>query len=184
MFGLMTNITQFAYWNCQKKRKKFKTHWGKYKPVYLLLVATVQVCAQPACMLYIGAWKCDGKFSSDQIKPDQLADLTQQGWHFDAQGDFVNRNRTKAADLKPDWLLQARGVSWSPGCKEGQGNFFFDGGATDALVPNTTVGWMIQIFGTYLGFIVMFVGVCQATLLHVKIKNKWRALRGGKTSPV
>lgn len=46
-----------------------------------------------------------------------------------------------------------------------------------ALVPNTTVGWMIQIFGTYMGFGFMFWGVFEATGLHTKIMRKWRRLR-------
>jgi hypothetical protein len=48
---------------------------------------------------------------------------------------------------------------------------------SNALVPNTTVGWCIQIFGTYGGFILMFCGVFEATQLHKKIMRKWRALR-------
>jgi len=48
---------------------------------------------------------------------------------------------------------------------------------SSALVPNTTIGWCIQIFGTYGGFIIMFFGVFEATNLHKKIRNKWRALR-------
>jgi len=48
---------------------------------------------------------------------------------------------------------------------------------SNALVPNTTIGWCIQILGTYLGFIFMFFGVFEATNLHKKILNKWRALR-------
>lgn len=180
MFGLMTNIVQFAYWNCQKKRKKYQTHWGKYQPVYLLMLSTVLVCAQPACMLYIGSWKCDGVFSSDQIDRDQVKALNSS-WRFDKDGHFVGANGTKAADIHPlpKWLLHTKGSDWPPGCKHDQKNFFFDGGATQALVPNTTTGWCIQIFGTYLGFIIMFVGVCQATLIHQKIAAKWRALRGG-----
>jgi len=47
-----------------------------------------------------------------------------------------------------------------------------------ALVPNTTIGWLIQIFGTYGGFGLMFVGVFEATQLHLKIMKKWRKLRG------
>jgi hypothetical protein len=63
----------------------------------------------------------------------------------------------------------------------GMGNFFFDGDDnTEALVPNTVVGWMIQVFGTYLGFILMFWGVIWATNLDVKIKKKWAALRFAK----
>jgi len=49
---------------------------------------------------------------------------------------------------------------------------------SNALVPNTTRGWMIQIFGTYLGFGLMFWGVFEATGLHHKIAKKWKKLRG------
>lgn len=61
-------------------------------------------------------------------------------------------------------------------------NFFFDGGGDhpSALVPNTALGWCIQIFCTYLGYICMFVGVFGATKLHVKIQKKWAILRGGR----
>ena len=48
---------------------------------------------------------------------------------------------------------------------------------SNALVPNTTIGWCIQIFGTYGGFFLMFCGVFEATNLHKKILKKWRALR-------
>jgi hypothetical protein len=57
-------------------------------------------------------------------------------------------------------------------------NFFFDGGNTNALVPNTPLGWCIQVFCTYGGFLLMFIGVFGATKLHLKIRNKWRRLRG------
>lgn len=56
-------------------------------------------------------------------------------------------------------------------------NFFFAGDDTNSIVPNTTIGWIIQIFGTYLGFIFMFWGVIWATNLHVKIAKKWKAVR-------
>ena len=63
----------------------------------------------------------------------------------------------------------------------GMNNFFFDGDDnTNALTPNTIVGWMIQIFGTYLGFILMFWGVVWSTNLDKKIMKKWHAVRGNK----
>ena len=61
-------------------------------------------------------------------------------------------------------------------------NFFFEGDDTQSLVPDTTVGWMIQIFGTYLGFIFMFAGVIWSTNLHKKIARSgvsWRCGGGG-----
>jgi hypothetical protein len=64
-------------------------------------------------------------------------------------------------------------------------NFFFDGDDnTNALVPNTPIGIVIQIFGTYLGFLLMFVAVFWATQLHTKMMKKWNALRGAGRPPV
>lgn len=59
-------------------------------------------------------------------------------------------------------------------------NFFFDGGSnSNALVPNTTTGWLIQVFCTYVGYICLFVGVFWTTGLHKKIARKWKTLRYG-----
>lgn len=69
----------------------------------------------------------------------------------------------------------------------GLNNFFFDyddDAATSkvgaSLVPNTLIGWMIQIFGTYVGFIIMFTGVVWSTNLHKKIAKKWARIRRGQ----
>ena len=57
-------------------------------------------------------------------------------------------------------------------------NFFFDGDDdSNALWPNTVIGWCIQIFGTYLGFIIMFVAIFDVTKLGAKLRKKWRAIR-------
>ncbi|GAB5360085.1 hypothetical protein AAMO2058_000597100 [Amorphochlora amoebiformis] len=62
----------------------------------------------------------------------------------------------------------------------GTQNFFFDGGSnTNALVPNTTTGWLIQVFCTYLGYVTLFIGVFWTTSLHVKIAKKWAEIRTG-----
>jgi len=199
MFALMTNIVQFAYWNVKKKRKK-QGHWYMYQPVYLLMLATILVCLQPTCMLIIGSWICDGTFSADQIDltgggSDQIifpctagqkcdgvvkAKVNATGYwsqegkfqgYFDALGNFKNTPGNSLVSI-------AKNTFYADGCNPDMQNFFFDGGVSQALVPNTTTGWMIQIFGTYLGFACMFVGVCQATLLHVKIASKWKEIRG------
>jgi hypothetical protein len=41
--------------------------------------------------------------------------------------------------------LFPKGHYFSDGCKPEQKNFFFDGGDSNAIVPNTTVGWCIQV---------------------------------------
>ena len=45
------------------------------------------------------------------------------------------------------------------------------------LLPTSVRGWLVQVFGTYLGFLMRFVGVFQATNLHTKIGKRWRAIR-------
>jgi len=204
MFALMTNIVQFAYWNVKKKRKK-QGHWYMYQPVYLLMLATILVCLQPTCMLIIGSWICDGTFSADQIdltgggaqqiifpcidskncygvlKADTKSGVVNTTGYWSQDGAFKGSFNAlgRFQSIGNDQLVSIpQSTYYADGCNPGMENFFFDGGVSEALVPNTVTGWMIQIFGTYLGFACMFVGVCQATLLHVKIAAKWNEIRG------
>lgn len=186
MLTLMTNIVQFAYWNVQKKRKG-KGHWYMYRPVYLLMLSTGLVLTQPVCMLVIGSWKCDGNFSNDQLNSDNVlvnatgfynpSNLSESvGWGFNRFGAFVAKEGDTTTTNASGIVAYAADVAYPDGCSTAMFNFFFEGDS-NALVPNTTTGWMIQIFGTYLGFATMFVGVCQATMLHKKIAQKWGELR-------
>jgi len=52
------------------------------------------------------------------------------------------------------------------------------------LFPNTAIGWIVQIFCTYLGYLLMFTGVIQTTQLHKKIGKKWREQRRGPAQPL
>jgi hypothetical protein len=63
MFGLMTNIVQFAWWKV--KGKKHLSHWARMRPVYLLMFATILVCTQPVSMLVIGSWASIPNFFFD-----------------------------------------------------------------------------------------------------------------------
>jgi len=176
MLMLMTNIVQFAYHSCKRMRRGVG-HWYMFKPVYYIILATPMVLLQPTCMLVIGSWICDGAFSADQLsdvmcdsdgKPPTGAATCVVGT-YDSNGHFSDQ----------DAVQFTKSTNFVDGCSDGMKNFFFDGGAnSNALWPDTATGWCIQVFGTYLGFIVMFVGVCQATQLHVKIVNKWHQIRG------
>lgn len=180
MLVLMTNIVQFAYWNVQRMRKKDSegkpaSHWYKYRPVYLLLVAMVLVNVQPMCMLIIGSWICDGAFTADQVDLSKWAANNFTGNYYTADGTFHAVNAANLTAL----ITEQKGAAEPDGCSPSMKNFFFDNAANpSAVVPNTAIGWVIQIFGTYLGFILMFVGVCQATMMHHKIAKKWSEVRG------
>lgn len=172
MLMLMTNILQFAWWTCKKGRKGHG-HWHMFRPVYIILLSTPMVLLQPVCMLVIGSWICKGSFSADQLNHGVTPcpnETPQDGCHgyFLPDGTYSDPSSTSARV----------GSMFVDGCSDSMKNFFFDGGAdSNALTPNTTVGWCIQIFGTYLGFILMFVGVAQATQIHQKLLRKWRSIR-------
>lgn len=184
MLGLMTNIVQFAWWNCKSKRTEKKTgvpgHWNQYQPCYILLLATVLVVVQPTCMLYIGSYICDGAFTSDQaVDASQIGTVLE----YTPAGKLAFKGSSlQAPELNSTYVAFSDGTYYSDGCNPSQQNFFFDNSANpNALTPNTVTGWMIQIFCTYLGFLLMFIGVCQATNLHIKVMKKWASLRGGST---
>jgi len=224
MFGLMTNILQFAWWKIKGKNKN-ATHWKRNRPLYLLTLAMILVCTQPVCMLVIGSWNIDNFFfdGSDYGISCTSGDMCNSK----TCSSVMNKYNVNTFLVKDTWS--------STGCNstapEWAFAYFVDGGATAsydyctsasgsaeyltchgtsavadvkcqklstpedptacqngdstctcamdtaALVPNTTIGIIIQIFGTYLGFILMFCGVFEATQLHKKIIKQWRALR-------
>lgn len=268
MFALMTNILQFAWWKV--KGKKHLSTCNRLRPVFVLMVATCLVCAQPVCMLVIGSWDSIDNFFFDGADANDFcikAASCQSGfcgsgaphlvknpdtnavprlqyiWNktgclrpakddqFQQQMDYVNKiyggglvidamdgiynacndqtdllhgmcnfNKTQAACKKLDSKNVDAAEDFStcfPNAGETNEGLFkitkYPGKSfkpdtwhsstcacgmdSNALVPNTTIGWMIQIFGTYGGFILMFVGVFEATQLHLKIMKKWKKLR-------
>lgn len=48
---LMTNILQFSYYSAHRNRSG--THWEKWSPVYLILVANIFVMTMPLAVLFI-----------------------------------------------------------------------------------------------------------------------------------
>lgn len=167
--ALMLNIVQFAWWSV-KRNKKNKSHCLKFGSVYLLLVATVLVLVQPTCMLVISSWNIDnfffdgGDMGSFCMGPDSCAaDSCSSTNKFEC-----DTTRGVCDYVTCDNLTRAEAEALACGCDMD----------SNALYPNTTIGVIIQIFGTYLGFIVMFIGVFWATDLHKKLAKKWRKLRG------
>lgn len=57
-------------------------------------------------------------------------------------------------------------------------NVFWDSTATNSFFPNRVSGWLIQIFCTYLGYILLIVGVFQATDMLSKMRRTWQQARG------
>lgn len=166
MLTVMLNVVQFAWWTVKRDKKKM-SHCSRFGAVYLLLVSTVLVCTQPFCMLVISSWKFDN-------------------WFFDG-GDFgvvctLGSECGSGSCVSPSFSCDdIKGSCVGLMCgDDGAAGPCTCGLDSGALVPNTTLGWIIQVFGTYLGFILLFIGVFSATKLHIKLKNKWNELRGSK----
>lgn len=181
MLTVMTNVVQFAHWTVKRKRKN-QPHCSKYGPVYILMVASVLVCVQPVCMLVIGSWTSIDNFFFDGGDTGAHCVTDSACGSGACMAPLFECNATIGTCTQ----LQASsdGVTCSPydPCPDTETccTCAMD---SNALVPNTTIGLCIQIFGTYLGFGLLFLGVFQATNLHVKLCNKWKVIRGYSATP-
>merc|ERR1711871_684742 len=177
MLALMLNIVQFAWWSV-KRDKTPKSHCERFLPVYIVLFSTVLIMVQPVSMLVIGSWasidNCffDGAdFRAPCVVNSDCGSGMCLSTAFNCTGTPVPGIPGAVIDGSCT-QLDADGVDCTIvgiDCSCGMDS--------NALVPNTTIGWVIQIGCTYFGFIVMFIGVFMATKLHKKIARKWHALR-------
>lgn len=153
MMTLMFNLVQFVWWTCKRMRRG--TFLEVHSPTLLVLLSAILVNIQPMMILVIGSWHlCCGTC-------EQLG-LTCTGMSY------------------PPWpKLGPNGEKVPRPCSSG-GNVFWDqsycSGENYALFPTQVSGWIIQIVCTWGGYILMFIGVFQATKLHLKLLAKWRAI--------
>jgi len=163
---VMFSVVQYAYWTCLSRRQKVTGHWAKFGPVYILLVAATMVTVQPMMILIIGSWYpkdgppayADTVLSAAGVKPVV--------YKYPELHDFYAAHPELAGTCKltPD--------AWP--CT----NAFWNPSATNSFFPNQTSGWLIQIFCTYVGYILLVVGVVQATDMMGKMRRTWRMARG------
>jgi hypothetical protein len=150
MLAIMLNLTQFVWWTCKSKRSG--TFWQVHQPTMTVLLATILVNIQPMWILVIGSWKLCCATCSQLKKP---ANCSSTGMSYPPWSDNEPRP-----------------------CSSG-GNVFWDGsyctGEQYSIFPTQWTGWLIQIVCTWGGFVLMFIGVFQATQLHKKLLAKWRS---------
>jgi len=156
MLTVMFNLTQFVYWRCKIARRK-PTHWGQWQPVYYTLLSAILTNIQPMMILIIGSWKLC-------CAPCEVFGLDQS---CSASGrSFSPWSTGNARECHMD------------------GNWFWDEsyctGKKLSTFPTRASGWAIQILCTWFGFVLMFVGIMQATQLHKKLAKRWRTIRGGR----
>lgn len=171
MLTLMFNLVQFVWWTC--KRMRTGTTWQVHQPTFWVLLSAILVNIQPFWILIIGSWKLC------------CAHCELFGYVND-QKMFVNFPDTCTATglTYPPWPQTA---SVPRECSSG-GNVFWDisycNGKSYSIFPTQWQGWMIQVVCTWGGYVLMFIGVFQATKLHLKLANRWRAIRRGSARAV
>lgn len=165
MMTVMLNLTQFVYWRCIQSRRG--SCWNKYQPVLWTAISAIMVNIQPMMILIMGSWKlncCPIEDIYGCANPDSLS-----------PGDAKI-----CTDLAGTRSYPPFGNGQPRPCT-GNGSWFWNeaycGGQMLPTFPNKGFGWFIQVVFTWGGFIFMFVGILQATQLHKKFLNKWRAVR-------
>jgi hypothetical protein len=161
MLTLMLNLTQFVWWTC--KRTRAGTFWDVHRPTMLTLLSAILVNIQPMMILVIGSWKlcCNTCEGAGLAKDCTSTGMTYAPW--------------PASPKTPRECSVGGNVFWDVSYCSG-GNY--------AIFPTVWTGWMIQVFCTWGGYILMFVGVFQATKLHIKLAAKWRSIRRGTARTV
>jgi|Transcript_116287 hypothetical protein len=158
MMTLMFNLVQFVWWTCKRMRRG--TFWQVHSPTMTVLLSAVMVNIQPMMILVIGSWHlCCGKCEDVGLKDICPGKMSYPPW--------------------------PRTPNVPRSCNSG-GNVFWDesycAGGNYALFPTQPQGWVIQIVCTWGGFVLMFIGVFNATKLHRKLLAKWRAITRTRAS--
>lgn len=158
MMTVMFNLTQFVWWRCKQSRRG--TCLQVHAPTLWTLAASILVNIQPMWILIIGSWKlCCGT-----VEQMGLTKAQNQGHEY-SYGPWPT---------SPDVGRPC----------EHPGNVFWDvsycGGTKLSTFPTVASGWAVQIIFTWGGFVCMFVGILQATQLHVKLRKQWRVARAGR----
>jgi len=160
MMTLMFNLVQFVWWRCKASRRG--TCLQVHGPTLWTLLAAILVQVQPLWILIIGSWHlCCGTNTMMGFPNADFPDGSSTGYTY------------------PPWSDGAPRECAAPG-----GNVFWTSDYCDGSIlstfPNKGSGWAVQVLCTWGGFVFMFVGVLQATKLHVKLKKQWTGIRTGQ----
>lgn len=155
MLTLMINLVQFTFWTCRMRRSG-NTLLEVHGPTLLVFASFVLVNIQPMWILIIGSWKlCCGTCEAMGLPQG----CSSTGYTYTPWPDAPGTARE---------------------CSSG-GNVFWDesycSGGKLSIFPTQLSGWIIQIVCTWGGYVCMFIGVFQATQLHVKLRKKWSSIR-------
>lgn len=146
---VMTNIVQFGMWTCWYKRKNIAKAIRDARD--RAPESSRWIFANPHWAQYWPTYVLLAACILVNTQPMLI--LIIGSWHPDHATCLKTPN---------DWP-----------CK----NIFWDIHATNSFFPNQASGWMIQIFCTWGGYILLFIGAVQATGMWEKLKKQWREAR-------
>jgi len=171
MMTVMFNLTQFVWWRCKQSRRG--TCLQVHTPTLWTLLSTIFVNVQPMWILIIGSFSlCCGECDAVGVPSAGCGggpecQCPENGHSFPPFGDGLPR----PCSIHQGWSSNAGNAFWDQSYCTGNNLSTF---------PVQPLGWFVQIFFTWGGFIFMFIGILQATQLHVKLKKRWRAARTGQ----
>jgi len=178
MMALMLNLVQFTYWTCKMRRSG--SFMDIHRPTLFVLASAILVNIQPLWILIIGSWKfCCAECTTFGLD----AKCTSTGMTYPLWPVGTGSCNVTADCVSGD-ICNMNVCKPTRECSFG-GNVFWDmsycKGKNYAIFPTQWQGWMVQIVCTWGGYILMFIGVFQATALHKKFGAKWRAIRRGQS---
>lgn len=157
MMTVMLNLTQFVWWRCNQSRRG--SCLQKHTPTLITLLSAILVNIQPMWILIIGSWGLCCNYNSAFGFTDEQ---NPSGYSYPPWPSTPD-------DPRP--------------CNSPGGSVFWDvsycSGQKLSTFPTVGSGWAVQIICTWGGFVLMFVGIVQATQLHVKLRKQWRQVRAG-----
>lgn len=177
-FGV--NLVVFAFsivfvYRQSARRAHQRTHWLRYGPTYLTVVATLLVMAdntrhvlQDTKVWPSGPWPGSSQYLSDCSTRDWLNPVTNCTTHNDCGVlDCGNGTSFAAGPGKPCYE-----------CYIGDGKC--SAGASESFACLSAIGWIFTVAMTYSGFLLFFfASFWNANLVGklMSIRAKWRALR-------
>jgi len=172
--AMTTNLVQYVYGKCGSSRGG--SHWSRWMPCYLMLLAAVLMITQPLAIFIADSWGCSGRFTADQIGShvslctgrDSIGALEPAdcGGYYEMDGSFTSTKQP------PGGAVRARAFSGIPsGCTNA-----FDDWMGSTVGAHYQVRQLI-LYGMYVGFISMFAALVLATGVIAKLRSYWSAIR-------
>jgi hypothetical protein len=181
-----TNLVVFGFsivfvYRQSERRARQPTHWLKYGPTYLTILATLLVMADNTrhVLQDVKVWPSGPWPGSSQYRPN----CETRAWKVPSSP--CNASKDCGSFDCGDGTYSAGAEAICYECYIGDG--LCSAGASESFACLSTVGWIFTVGLTYSGFLVFFfASFWNANLIGklIVIRNKWHALRRGERASV